>query len=71
MIGVASKVASLLKVGSIRTMGTKPKKRKGKIRIKQSVSLRPSSQRTNAGNVGHPTLLANGGNIKVKIRRKV
>ena len=48
----------------------KPKKRKGKIRIKQNVSLKPSSQRTNAGNIGHPTLLANAGNIKVKIRRK-
>jgi hypothetical protein len=49
----------------------KPKKRKGKIRIRQNVSLKPSSQRTNAGNIGHPTLLANGGNIKVKIRHKV
>ena len=49
----------------------KPKKRKGKIRIKQNVSLKSSSQRTNAGNIGPPTLLANGGNIKVKIRRKV
>lgn len=48
----------------------KPKKRKGKIRIKQNVSLKPSSQRTNAGNVGHPTLLANGGNVKVKVRLK-
>ena len=52
-------------------MAKKPKKRKGKIRIKQNVSLKPSSQRTNAGNIGHPTLLANGGNIKVKIIRKV
>jgi hypothetical protein len=49
----------------------KRRKRKGKILIRQNVSLKPSSQRTNAGNVGHPTLLANGGNIKVKIRRKV
>jgi len=52
-------------------MARKGKKRKGKIRIRQNVSLKPSSQRTNVGNVGHPTLLANGGNIKVKIRRKV
>lgn len=48
----------------------KRRKRKGKIRIKQNVSLKPSSQRTNAGNVGHPTLLANGGNVKVKLRLK-
>ena len=39
MIGVASKVASLLKVGSIRTMATKPKKRKRKIRVKTGAKV--------------------------------
>ena len=52
-------------------MARKGRKRKGKIRIKQSVSLRPTTRKSNVGNIGHPTLLANSGNIKVKIRRKV
>ena len=47
-----------------------PKKRKGKIRIKQSASLRPTTRKSNVGNVGHPTLLANTGVIKVSIKRK-
>ena len=49
----------------------KRRKRKGKIQIKQSASLRPTTQKSNAGNIGRTTLLANCGNIKVKIRRKV
>ena len=53
-----------------RTMATKPKKRKGKILIKQNVSLRPTTIKNNVGNVGHPTLLANAGVIKVSIKRK-
>lgn len=44
MIGVASKVASLLKVGSIRTMGTKPKKRKRKIKVSQKARIRKKSE---------------------------
>ena len=50
-----------------------PKRRKckGKIRIKQNVSLKPTTQKSNAGNIGCTSLLANCGNIKVKIRRKV
>ena len=48
----------------------KPKKRKGKIRIKQNVSLRPTTRKNNVGNVEHPTLLANAGVIKVSIKRK-
>ena len=51
-------------------MATKPKKRKGKILIKQNVSLRPTTIKNNVGNVGHPTLLANAGVIKVSIKRK-
>lgn len=50
---------------------TKARKRNGKIRIKQNVSLKPTTQKSNAGNIGRTTLLANCGNIKVKIRRKV
>lgn len=50
---------------------TKKRKCKGKIRIKQNVSLKPTTQKSNAGNIGRTTLLANCGNIKVKIRRKV
>lgn len=50
---------------------SKARKRKGKIRIKQNVSLKPTTQKSNAGNIGHTTLLANCGNIKVKISRKV
>lgn len=46
------------------------RKRKGKIRFRQGVSLRPTTQKSNAGNVGHPTLLANCGNIKVRLKRK-
>ena len=49
----------------------KRRKRKGKIQIKQNVSLKPTTQKSNAGNIGCTTLLANCGNIKVKIRRKV
>ena len=52
-----------------RIMGN-PKKRKGKIRIKQSASFRPTTRKSNVGNVGHPTLLANTGVIKVSIKRK-
>ena len=50
---------------------SKARKRKGKIRIKQNVSLKPTTQKSNAGNIGRTTLLANCGNIKVKISRKV
>lgn len=45
-------------------------KRRGKIRIRKSVSLRPTTRKSNVGNVGHPTLLANTGVIKVSIKRK-
>ena len=54
-----------------RGVRTKKRKRNGKIRIKQNVSLKPTTQKSNAGNIGCTTLLANCGNIKVKIRRKV
>jgi hypothetical protein len=50
---------------------SKARKRNGKIRIKQNVSLKPTTQKSNAGNIGRTTLLANCGNIKVKISRKV
>lgn len=45
-------------------------KLKGKIIVSQSAKLKPTTQKSNAGNVGRPTLLANCGNIKVKIKRK-
>lgn len=48
----------------------KRRKRKCKIQIKQSASLRPTTRKSNVGNVGHPTLLANTGVIKVSIKRK-
>ena len=51
-------------------MSTRQKKCRGKIRIKQSASLRPTTRKSNVGNVGHPTLLANTGVIKVSIKRK-
>lgn len=54
-----------------RGVRTNKRKRNGKIRIKQNVSLKPTTQKSNAGNIGCTTLLANCGNIKVKIRRKV
>lgn len=46
------------------------KKRKGKISISQSVRLKPTTQMSNVGNIGHATMLANTGVIKVKIRKK-
>lgn len=49
---------------------TNKRKRKGKILIKQNVSLKPTTRKNNVGNVGHPTLLANTGVIKVSIKRK-
>ena len=45
-------------------------KRKVKIKVRQSASLRPTTRKNNVGNVGHPTLLANTGVIKVNIKRK-
>ena len=48
----------------------KTKKRKGKIKFKQTYSLVATKNRNNAGNVGHPVLLNNAGNIRISIRRK-
>ena len=46
------------------------RKKKGKIRFRQGVSLRPTTRKNNVGNIGHPTLLANTGIIKVRLKRK-
>ncbi len=55
-------------------MGAKPKtkkrKRKGKIKFKQTFALVGTTKKNNVGNVGHPTLLANTGIIKVRLKRK-
>ena len=59
----------MAKNANVRTMG-KPKKRKGKIKFKQTYSLVATKNRNNAGNVGHPVLLNNAGNIRISIRRK-
>lgn len=52
-------------------MANKRNKNNNKIKIKQTASFTPTIRKSNVGNIGHPTLLANCGNIKVKIRRKV
>ena len=52
-------------------MGTKPKKRKVKIKFRQSAELKPTTKRNNVGNIGRQTLLANTGNIKVKIIKRI
>lgn len=51
-------------------MGTKPKKRKGKIKFRQTFALVGTTKKNNAGNIGHPALLNNAANIKVSIKRK-
>ena len=51
-------------------MANKPKKRKGKIKFRQTFALVGTTKKNNAGNVGHPALLNNAGNIRVSIRRK-
>lgn len=48
----------------------KPKKRKRKIKFRQTFALVGTTKKNNAGNVGHPTLLNNAANIKVRIKRK-
>lgn len=48
----------------------KPKKRKGKIKFRQTFALVGTKNKNNAGNVGHPALLNNAGSIKVRIKRK-
>ena len=51
-------------------MARKGRKRKGKIKFRQTFALVGTTKKNNAGNVGHPTLLNNAANIKVTIRRK-
>lgn len=48
----------------------KRRKRKCKIKFRQTFALVGTTKKNNAGNVGHPTLLNNAGSIKVSIRRK-
>lgn len=45
-------------------------KTKVKIKMKQKASLRPTTQKSNIGNLGRHTLLANCGNIKLKVKKK-
>ena len=55
-------------------MAQQPKKRKRKVRskvkLKQTFALVATKNKNNAGNVGHPALLNNAGNIRISIRRK-
>lgn len=51
-------------------MATKARKRKGKIKFRQTFALVGTTKKNNAGSVGHPTLLNNAANIKVCIKRK-
>lgn len=44
--------------------------KKGKIKVKQNVYMRPTTQKSNVGNIGRKTLLSNAGNIKVRITKK-
>lgn len=45
----------------------KRRKRKCKIKFRQTFALVGTTKKNNAGNVGHPTLLNNAGSIKVSV----
>jgi hypothetical protein len=48
----------------------KRRKRKGKIKFKQTFALVGTRNKNNTGNVGHPALLNNAGSIKIRIKHK-
>lgn len=44
--------------------------KRGKLRVEQRASLRPTTRKNNVGNIGHPTILANTGLLRVRVKRK-